>query len=182
MNYLKENKNFLSKENLDFIENIIFKEKNFSWYYQDQATFTSDPSVTSNFFSHTVLQRLDKKDISEAINSKYYRETVDILKNFLNSIEVKVNFFTRIAYNLTFNNGEEKCDIHSDHAFDHNQVIIYLNDCLDKNSKTVVLDNNKQILKEIYPEKFKGICFGSNLHYHFFPKKGVRIVLVATFI
>ena len=43
-------------------------------------------------------------------------------------------------------------------------------------------NNNKQILKEIYPEKFKGICFGSNLHYHFFPKKGARIVLVATFI
>jgi hypothetical protein len=182
MNFFRENKNFLSKENLNFIENIIFKEKIFPWYYQDHATFTLNSLETSNFFSHTVLQRLDKIDISEVINSKYYKETISILKNFLNSIEIKINFFTRIAYNLTFNNGEEKCGIHSDHAFEHGQIIIYLNDCLDKDSKTVVLDNNKQILKEIYPEKFKGICFGSNLHYHFFPKKGARIVLVATFI
>jgi len=32
-----------------------------------------------------------------------------------------------------------------------------------------------------HPEKYKGIYFDSHLHYHFFPKKGERVVLIATF-
>jgi hypothetical protein len=182
MSFFKENKNFLSKENLNFVENVILKDKFFPWYHQDQTNPDLTPFTFDSFFSHVVLERLEKKDITEVVNSIYYKETVSILRNFLNSVGVKVYFFTRIAYNLSYNNGEEKCALHSDHDFDHKQVIIYLNDCLDKDSKTIILDNDKKILKEIEPQKFKGVCFGSNFHYHFFPKKGSRIVLVATFI
>jgi hypothetical protein len=135
-----------------------------------------------SFLSHIILNRLENVDIKNAINSAFYDPTIDILNNFLNSKKLKKNFFTRIAYNLTFNNGIEQCAAHTDHDYNHNQIIIYLNDCLDKQSKTVILNEKEEIIKEIYPEKYKGICFGSNPHYHFFPTKGMRVVLVATFI
>jgi hypothetical protein len=180
--FFKENKNFLSKENIDFIENKIFKKGIFPWYLQSQTTPKNTPNIYDNFFAHIVLERLENKHITEVVNSSFYNETVNILTNFLNSVKIKLNFFTRISYNLTYNNGIEKCGTHADHDYNHNQIIIYLNDCLDKNSKTIILGDNKKIIKEIKPEQYKGVCFGSNLHYHFFPKEGARIVLVATFI
>jgi hypothetical protein len=178
----KENKDFLSKENKDFIENIIFNKKMFPWYILQETVRNIKINPPDIFLGHTILSRLESEHMKDVVNSHFYDPTVDILNNFLNSIKVKKNFFTRISYNLTFNNGVEKCPIHTDHEFSHNQIIIYLNDCLDKKSNTVILNEKEEIIKEIKPEKYKGICFGSNKHYHFFPTKGMRVVLVATFI
>jgi hypothetical protein len=180
--FFKESKNFLSKDNKNFIENIILKDKMFPWYTLQETVKNIKFNPPDIFLGHTVLERLENVDIRNVINSTFYEQTKNILDNFLNSIKVKKYFFTRISYNLTINNGHERCPTHMDHDYKHNQIIIYLNDCIDKNSKTVILDDNKKIIKEISPEKNKGICFGSNPHYHFFPTKGVRIVLVATFI
>ena len=44
-----------------------------------------------------------------------------------------------------------------------------------------MLDKNKQIIKEIYPEKYKGVLFEGLPHYLHYPKKGNRIILIATF-
>ena len=43
------------------------------------------------------------------------------------------------------------------------------------------LNWDKQIIKEIYPEKYKGVLFEGLPHYLHYPKKGNRIILIATF-
>jgi hypothetical protein len=178
--YFKENKKFLSTEQIKFIEEEILGAK-FPYYLINKTVVQKDLLQEDGFLAHIILSRLEDRHMTKVINSEYYDVILDILNSFLSSIKEKVNFFTRIAINLTYNNGFEKSSIHKDHNYDHKQIIIYLNDC-DKKAKTVILNDKEKIVKEIQPEKYKGICFGSNLHYHFFPTKGKRIVLVATYI
>ena len=180
---LKENNNFLTKNNIDFINNVVLN-KDFPYFinYYDNREKIDLSSTNNIFLSHTVQIRLEDCNLKEAINSPYYDATLDILNSFCKSINQKVNFFTRINYNLTFNNGKIKSHIHKDHdGFDHKQIIIYLNDC-DKEATTCIVDNKNKLLKEITPEKYKGICFNSLKHYQKFPKIGHRVILVATFI
>ena len=46
----------------------------------------------------------------------------------------------------------------------------------------VIVDDKDKIIKTITPQKYKGICFDSLPHYQIFPKHGLRLILVATFI
>lgn len=173
----KESKNFLTEENKKFIEETILSN-NFPFYLFKGSTKDQEDPI----FMHIILNRMDQCDPRNLVNSLFYEPSLDILNNFCKSIKLKVNFFTRIAYNITFNNKFEKCGIHKDHKFQHNQIIIYLNDC-DTNSKTYILKNNKkEIQKIITPEKYKGVVFDNYPHYHVYPKFGHRLVLVATFI
>ena len=178
--FYKENKNFLSKKNIEFIKNTVLAY-NFP-FYLGNADF--DHKKIIPVMGHNVLIRLEEIHLSKCINSPHYDETVDILNSFCKSINEKPSFYTRIAYNVTFNNGLEKSHTHIDHeSFNHKQIIIYLNDCDEKSSTCIVdkKDKNK-IIKTIEPEKNKGICFGSFPHYMIFPKSGLRIILVATYI
>jgi len=176
----KEKKKFLSKEQIRFIEEIILV-KEFPFYFINKTVSEKDPLQNDSFLAHVILNRIEQQHLSKAINSNYYDPVVNILTSFLDSVKEEYSFFTRIAINLTYNNGFEKSSIHRDHEYEHKQIIIYLNDC-DKDSKTIILNDKEESIKEITPEKYKGVCFGSNLHYHFFPKKGNRIILVATYI
>lgn len=180
---LKEHSNFLTQRNLEFINQIVLS-KDFPFFIQnfdpiDEKNLYKSKNI---FLSHTVQKRLETCSLKEAINSPYYEESVDILNNFCKAINQKVMFYTRINYNLTFNNGNKQSHIHRDHdGFDHKQIIIYLNDC-DKNATTCIVNENEKLIKEIEPKKYKGICFNSLKHYQKFPKKNHRVILVATFI
>ena len=114
-------------------------------------------------------------------NEHVYKNTLDILLNFLKSVKEKHNFFTRICYNLTFNNGFDRSQTHRDHHYSHKQIIIYLNNS-EKTATTCMLNKKGKVIKEVVPEKFTGICFDDVDHYHLFPKKGPRLTLVATYI
>jgi hypothetical protein len=176
--FFKNNVNFLSQNNINFIENIVLG-KNFPYYFNFSKKTLDEKYL---ILTHIVQGRLENNSLKNIIKSPdSYDETLDILKNFCNSINEKYNFFTRICYNLTFNNGNLRSQIHQDHNYEHKQIIIYLNDC-DKFSKTCIIDEKNKIIKEIIPEKFKGVCFNNFKHYHFFPKSGHRVVLVATYI
>lgn len=180
---IKEHTNFLTQRNLEFINKIVLS-KDFPFFIQnfdpiDEKTLYKSKNI---FLSHTVQKRLETCSLKEAINSPYYEESVDILNNFCKAINQKVMFYTRINYNLTFNNGNKKSHIHLDHdGFKHKQIIIYLNDC-DKDSTTCIVNDNNKLIKEIAPKKYKGVCFNSLKHFQKFPKTGHRIILVATFI
>ena len=102
-----------------------------------------------------------------------------VFKSFVLKNNIEVKEVLRCAINLTFNTMEEKCPTHDDHDYPHKQFLMYLNDCFDKNAKTVILKNNEKL--EIVPEKFKAICFDSAPHYMIYPKKDIRVVLVVTF-
>ena len=176
---IKQSKDFLSKDNISFIENVLLK-RNFPYYLS--YSFEQGLILKNQYLSHIVLRRIEEGGVENAINSPdVYEQTLDILNNFCNSINEKYEFFTRISYNLTFNNGEEKSHIHKDHDYPHKQIIIYLNDA-DSNSKTCILDNKEKVIKEIKPKKYTGVCFNDLKHYQIFPKSGFRLVLIATFI
>jgi hypothetical protein len=172
----KENNNFLNKEQKNYLQNI-FVNKDFPFYFSDKSIATDKSNRA--ILTHVILNRLDSEHPSKYINSNHYDSVVDILNSFLISVKEKAYFFTRISLNLTFNNGFDKSEIHQDHDYDHKQIIIYLNDC-DKKAKTVIKQKGKT--NEITPEKYKGICFGPDKHYHYFPKQGMRVILVATYI
>jgi hypothetical protein len=177
----KTNKKFLTTSNINFIKELTTTK--FPFFLNSHSLAKSNKC--DYWFEHMVLKRLEFTDNSNnAINTEpvILDNTMDILNNFCNAINEKPYFFTRITYNLTFFHGFDKTSKHYDHHYDHKQIIIYLNDC-DKISKTIILDKNeKDILKEIVPEKNKGICFNKFPHYNHYPKTGIRLVLVATFI
>ena len=174
--FFKQSKNFLSKKNIDFINNIIISN-DFPFYF-NKNTLTNEKDA---FFTHQVLKRIEDSPQYNVINSQFFNETIDILNNFSKSISQKIQFYTRISFNLTFNNGYEKSGIHTDHNFQHKLIIIYLNDS-DKKSKTCILNSKNKVIKEVVPEKFKGFCFDGSPHFHYFPKSKHRLILMATFI
>ena len=179
--FFKQGKNFLSKENKIFIEKTVFGNM-FGWFLSD-VTADKTSETSAPFLSHTVLKRLDEHPIEKCITSNCYKDTLHILHNFCKSINERPNLFLRINYNLTFSVTQKKPFIHTDHScIDYKQIIIYLNDVTDKKATTCILDENKKVVKEIIPEKYKGVCFGRNLHYGNYPKENARIILVATYI
>ena len=60
----------------------------------------------------------------------------------------------------------------------HKQLIVYLNQPMDRQSFTVVLDENES---KIAPRKYRGVSFGKIEHYHYYPKVGDRYVLIFTY-
>ena len=133
--YLKEAKNFLSKDNINFIENVILTNK-FPFYLENKIL--EKQKTNDAWFSHIVLKKLENnKDITKALctSQEIYNQTLDILYNFCNKIKEKPNFFLRINYNLSFNNGNKESRVHIDHKYYHKQINIYLND-YDKKAGT----------------------------------------------
>tara|TARA_Y100000114_G_scaffold64752_1_gene59306 strand:- start:153 stop:710 length:558 start_codon:yes stop_codon:yes gene_type:complete len=179
---IKTYKNFLSEENKKFINNVLLSGT-FPYYVSEfDSNHPHDPKDPSyKFFGHTVLQRKEDRNKERVFNSNYAKETLDILRNLFIKAKIKEVEFFRIAYNFTFNLGQDKSFIHTDHEYDHFQAIIYLTKTLDKNTPTVLVNSKNKPLEKSYPEPGKGIIFKKHPHYQVFPKKGARLVLVATF-
>ena len=178
--FLIEDKNFLTEKQKDHIDNVVL-ESSFPWFFHNVSVLPNKLSKVKNnksYLSHIVLRRPDQRPKGEEFNSTESVFCVDVLKTFCEKHNIKCKEILRISYNLTFNNGYSKGDLHVDHDYPHNQLIVYLNDC-DKKLYTVIKDNKKEI--KIKPEKFKGVCFESKPHYQLFPKKQERVILVITF-
>ena len=167
-------KDFLSKEQIAYIENHILSN--------DFPFFVENRSVVGKknkpFLKHTVLRRPEEREKGEYFRSYIGKFCLGVLDNFAKNNGLIITDVLRICVNLTYNNGFERCDVHQDHEYDHSQLIVYINEC-DKKSYTVVKDGKKEI--KVRPEKYKGICFDNQPHYLYFPKKGLRAVMVFTF-
>ena len=173
-----EDSNFLTSNQKDFIHNIVCGN-NFPFYLQNESVRGDSKSL----LTHNIILRPEDRG-EEYLNSTFHtNDFIDILKTFCIKHFIPFNEILRLSVNLTFNNGNDKCPLHIDHpGKKHNQLIIYCNDVLDKNSKTVICDKDNKEVKEVIPEIYKGICFTEKPHYHYFPKQGHRIVLVYTWI
>lgn len=173
----KEDKDFLTYEDKEFIEKTVLSLK-FPFYFQDSSKENDKkPMLIHNIF---LRKEISIKDNLDQINSSVYPYFVKMFNSFTIKNKIKVKSLERMCINLTFNNGHDKCEVHEDHPYKHKQLIIYLNEPEDKNSKTILF--TKKGTKEIIPEKYKGVCFDSVPHYFYYPKFGHRIVFVATFI
>lgn len=173
MFYYVESENFLSNKDKKFIDNVILSN-NFPYKYRTQCV----PGDGNSFMVHNALERPKK---GERIQSNYFEQLGQILISFCRKNNIELNEILRTAVNLTFNNGSKQSPDHVDHDYPHKQLIVYFNDCKDKNSYTVILDKNKKILKKVKPKQYKGVCFEALPHYAVFPKKGERIIGVYTF-
>ena len=171
-----EDNNFLSDSSIDFIENYIMTNK-CPFYMQFEAVRGDN---TKNM-THIVLPRVEERDDTYT-KHPYHENFVNILDDFCNKNNIKYEEIFRIAINLTYHNGvSNKSPTHCDHQFEHNQLLVYLNEPLDKKSSTILLDDNDNEIKEILPEKFKGVSFSKMPHYLYYPKIGERYILVFTF-
>ena len=173
--FYKESKNFLTKENINYIENVIFGDY-FPYYLSKKSTINDNYKV----MLHTILMRPEESPSNGRINSPHYNDMFSIVKSFFDKFKIKYNEILRMSINLSFNNGYKECPVHDDHPYPHKQLLIYLNNA-DPNSKTVLLNKKNKIIKKITPEKYKGVCFDNTPHYMYYPKKGERVVLVTTF-
>ena len=169
-----EDNNFLTNEHKYHIDNVILG-KYFPWHFQPDSL---EPDGEKPYFSHTVLRRPDQREAGEYFNSSHGDFCVDVLNSFCRNNNIKYKEIYRINFNLDFNNGYDTCNVHEDHPYPHDQLLVYLNDC-DSNLCTVIIDNDKEI--KVKPEKFKGLSFKKTLHYHYFPKSGRRVVMVVTY-
>lgn len=171
-----EDKNFLSKDSIEFIESFVMTNK-CPFYVQHEAV----PGDNTKNMTHVVLPRVEIRDETYTVHP-YHKNFVNILNDFCIKNYVKYNEILRISINLTYYNGvRDKSPTHCDHEFEHNQLLVYLNNPLDKKSFTILLDDNNNEIKKIRPEKFKGVLFGRMSHYLYYPKIGERYILIFTF-
>ena len=172
--FFVEDKNFLNEKQIKHINDNILNV-HIPWFFQKN---TVKSKKQKPYLSHTVLRRPEERKKGEEFNSIEASFCIDVLNSFCKKNNIKYKELLRIAFNLSYNNGFEKCDVHKDHDYDHKQLIVYLNNC-DKQSYTVIKNNKKEI--KIKPERFKGVCFENKPHYHYFPKEGTRVILIITF-
>jgi hypothetical protein len=186
--FYKESKNFITKKELDIIQESVLGNS-FPWYYQPKAT-----TDKFQFFSHTLIPRYDLNTQNFIINSPCFNMFYKIFNKFCNKHKIKFNKITRACMNLTSHHNEYQTgDPHVDHDFEHKVFMIYLNktkgDTIiydEKFNGNVLKDINKKykILKSIKPEIGKAVCWdGTYYHAASYPECGNRrVVLVMTFI
>jgi hypothetical protein len=178
-NKIIQDNNFLNSEQKKFINEVILGE-NFPFFWNENAVdYDSMP-----FLCHTVVKRKEERLKEEPFFNTlpdFGNMFLSILNSFCEKNKIKYKEIFRIAVNLTINIGMKKSKIHIDHEFEHNQLIVYLDDF--KDTPTVILNSQgKKILKKINPKKFNAVYFNNNPHYMFLPKNKRRTVIVYTFI
>jgi hypothetical protein len=173
-----EDHDFLSQDSKKFIDNIILGRE-FPYFYQPSAGFDDDHNP---FFCHILIKRPEERADGEKFNSQYGEKAGQLLVEFCIKNNIEVVEILRAAVNIVYNSPDDECPIHTDHDFDHKQLLIYINEPFDKKSNLKIYDwDGKTVEKETSPEKFKGVCFDRRPHTIVYPKKGDRAVMVFTF-
>lgn len=167
--------NFLTDEEMRFIDSEILSDI-VPWHYIQSSTSDKFP-----FFGHIIIPRCEFPDDPIQVTSPLHQFFTDIQVRFCNYTKIPLNKIYRQCLNLTFpSDGYEFGDPHTDHDFDHKNMIMYLNDDYDM-GETILFDQGK-IAHEVKPKKGKIICFDGNLsHTVRWIPRGRRIIFVSTF-
>jgi hypothetical protein len=163
-------KKILNDSEKNYLNNNIILNKNFPYYLNSNQTH-GDNRLN---FCHVL-----KSNITNEITSEYFFEIEKILIRLCQKINIKFNKVIRAAINLTYPFEPSLGVIHVDHDFYYKQMIIYLNDSVG--GGTCIYENNK-LIKKVNSEKFKVLFFEKQPHAIEHPKKGIRIIIVMTFI
>jgi hypothetical protein len=173
-NQVIEIENFLTEDEIKFIESDVLLNT-IPWFYEKSSTSEKFP-----FFSHIIIPRCQTPFDQVVVNSPLHDFFTNIQKRFCDVAEIKIEKIYRQCLNLTFPSTEEYGDVHTDHDFDHKNMIMYLNDDYDMGE--TILFRDLEIIKEIKPKKGKVICFDGKLpHTLRWIPKGRRIIFVSTF-
>ena len=162
-------------------KSLVLSE-NFSWHETRQRMPGS--TDTHSFMSHTFLARPTYQARYSTVQSSdidlCYRVFVEIFE--FNQIDIK--YIYRMNANKTYpesGNGDKFSQMHVDHLWNHNNILIYLTNA---GGKTIVprIGKSRFISRSHDPQEDDIIQFGGLVHAHEYPKKDPRVVLVATYI
>ena len=149
--------------------------KNFPWFYQEKTTTKNikyDGHKNVSIFGHNFLNRPEDDGYSK-VNSEYFPYALNAVKEILseNGFVQNSYFFLRLNANCSFpDEGVQFTNPHTDHSFKHLNFLIYLT---DNGGKTFVEGEEHE------PSEDDVILFTGE-HYFELPKKGRRIVIIAT--
>lgn len=157
------------------LKKIILSD-DFSWHYQETTTTNDDLKYEGHQnvcnLGHNFLIRPEINGYSK-INSKGFSLAMNVIREILseNGFPNDTYFFLRINANCSIPvNGDQFSIPHTDHDFPHVNFLSYLT---DTGGRTFVEG------EEHNPSEDDAILF-TGKHYLELPKRGRRIVLVAT--
>lgn len=183
-----EKENALPAEDFKNIEKLV-KDFNFPWYYR--------PSTLNNFYynSHALY------DPALGIISTHFDYFKKIFERLCQINNIKVNKILRMNVNMSFHYSAKHADLHVDHDFPHQTMILYLNNASGntlifnetyektKGPEIDYVRKRHQIQKEhvlkhqIVPKKNK-VVFFDGINYHaqeFCNPNEERIIFICTF-
>ena len=174
--FFVEDKCSLTQLQIDFFQHVLSSK--FPWFYEkeknhDESTFW--------LFVHALMHRNEEfKPVEGTINSPYYDICIDIFKNFCAEHNIEVDTVFRAALNSTLHSPYSRTRIHTDHKFEHNNFILYINEFTQ--GQTYIFDNDHNLVKQIEPALHKAVIFSGEPHAHNFCSPNERrIILVITF-
>ena len=171
-----ENKCNLNDNHVNFLQHVLSAD--FPWYFQREKNH--DESFFY-FLVHTLMHRnSDNQPVEGNINSPYYNLAIDIFNNFCSENQIEVGKVLRAAFNCTYYSPYETTRIHTDHNFEHNNFIFYVNEF--SKGQTCIFNKDNIMLKQVEPELHKAVVFSGEPHAHNFCNINERrIILVVTF-
>jgi hypothetical protein len=180
MNFLETSfqPNESQKQLFEFVESITFP-----WFFH-KGLLSPFEETKDTFYAHSL--RLRHSDESLPVegknNSGGMQAMEDIFFEIAKSNKVEVDVVLRSAVNATHHSKQSMTGVHTDHEFEHNNFLLYLNDVTG--GETVLFSEDESIeLKTITPTKYKAVFFSNTPHAHKFCAYGERrLVFVVTFL
>jgi len=188
---LAKDDNFLTNDEIEYIENNITKNGNFPWYLTTEAT---DIDNDNPWFAHVLIHRIkNNQPPNFASDQTMFFE--NLVKRLAKQNDIEYYMPTRGCINLTVNNNHDRELVtypHVDQFYKCKNVLIYLDDSdgdtvffeEEKNSEDCTCKHAKTIIHRESPKKGKAIIFNGNVVHTSEPikKSKSRIVVVWTFI
>jgi hypothetical protein len=180
MNFLETSfqPNESQKQLFEFVESI-----NLPWFFHKGLLSPFEESKDS-FYCHTLRLRHGDESVpmEGEKNSAIMQAMEDIFFKIAKNNKVEIDTVLRSAVNATHHSKQSMTGVHTDHEFEHNNFLLYLNDVTA--GETILFSEDKLTeLKTITPTKYKAVFFSSTPHAHKFPAYGERrLVFVVTFV
>lgn len=178
MNFVNivEDTDFLSDNQKAIIREVTLGAE-FPWYWSNQQT----EEISEGYLFHQLLTRPEVGENNQSkVNSSSYDFFISLLDSFCRKNNIEYHEVLRASVNCVFPCNAKTSPIHEDHAFEHNQLIIYLND--SPTSRTLIFNKNNKKIKSVKATQFKGISFPNLPHAVQYPtEKERRVTVIFTF-
>ena len=159
------------------------ESSHFPWFFQEIILNPLEEAKDS-LYAHTLRSRHGDGSlpVEGKNNSGVMQAMEDIFFEIAKNNKVEINTVLRSAVNATHHSKQSRSEVHTDHEFEHNNFLLYLNDVTA--GETILFSEDKlTVLKTITHTKYKAVFFSSNPHAHKFCAYGERrLVFVVTFL
>ena len=159
---------------LNFKKYCIGDQITWQWYGNNCQPSNDQKGINFGFFAHLFLIPPWPRALYSTPVDERTLEVHDIIRGILEYNGIKVDIIYRIAVQFTLPIKDEGHSVaHVDHPFPHKNLIIYLT---DPEGGSTVCEG-----EEFLGEEDDVIIFEGE-HYMYPPKKGRRMVIVATYL